>query len=118
MKKRLMALLMGVVLTLGFCQPVSASSSVPREKTKEYKVAFYFAIFMDMQMPVMDGIEATRRIRSSEREDRDVLIFAVTANTLTKDQQVCEEVGMNGYIPKPIKLKEIESAIREKMVVM
>lgn len=118
MKKRLMALLMGVVLSLGFCQPVSASSSAPREKTKEYKVAFYFAIFMDMQMPVMDGIEATRRIRSSEREDRDVLIFAVTANTLTKDQQVCEEVGMNGYIPKPIKLKEIESAIREKMVAM
>lgn len=88
------------------------------KKTKEYKVVFYFAIFMDMQMSVMDGIEATRRIRSSEREDRDVLIFAVTANTLTKDQQVCEEVRMNGYIPKPIKLKEIESAIREKMVAM
>lgn len=107
-----------ILKNLGLTVDWANNGEVGVQMFEQSELHSYFAIFMDMQMPVMDGIEATRCIRSSEREDRDVLIFAMTANTLTKDQQACEEVGMNGYIPKPIKLKEIESAIREKMVVM
>lgn len=54
----------------------------------------YFAIFMDMQMPVMDGIEATKKIRNSVREDNDVPIFAMTANTFATDRKRCADAGM------------------------
>ena len=64
-------------------------------------------------MPVMDGIEATRRIRCSEREDNDIPIFAMTANTFTVDKKRCHDAGMDGYIPKPINLKEIQETLSE-----
>ena len=73
----------------------------------------YFAIFMDMQMPVMDGVEATRRIRASERSDHDIPIFAMTANTFAADRKKCFDAGMSGYIPKPIDLETITHTLEE-----
>lgn len=73
----------------------------------------YFAIFMDMQMPVMDGLEATRVIRRSDRSDRDIPIFAMTANTFASDRKSCRDVGMNGYISKPINVKDIEMTLKD-----
>ena len=52
------------------------------------------AILMDMQMPVMDGIEATKKIRNSVREDNDVPIFAMTANTFATDRKRCADAGI------------------------
>lgn len=75
----------------------------------------YFAIFMDMQMPVMDGIEATKNIRNSNRSDRDIPIFAMTANTFANDRKKCQEAGMTGHIAKPIHLKEIKRALKKVM---
>lgn len=71
----------------------------------------YFAVFMDMQMPVMDGVTATRLIRQSSRPDHDIPIFAMTANTFASDRRRCREAGMNGYIPKPVSVKNIEEAL-------
>ena len=73
----------------------------------------YFAIFMDMQMPVMDGVEATKVIQSSSRPDNDVPIFAMTANTFASDRKICKEAGMNGYISKSISVQDIEGTLRE-----
>ena len=54
----------------------------------------YFENFMDMQMPVMEGIEATKKIRNSVREDNDVPIFAMTANTFATDRKRCADAGI------------------------
>jgi CheY-like chemotaxis protein len=64
-------------------------------------------ILMDIQMPVMDGVESTRRIRLLEDEASAVPIIALTANTLAEQLAVYAEVGMNDCIAKPVKAPEL-----------
>jgi CheY-like chemotaxis protein len=65
----------------------------------------YGLILMDMQMPVMDGLEATRVIR---KEDiKQPVIIALTANAMTGDEQECLQAGMDDYLSKPVKLDEL-----------
>lgn len=63
-------------------------------------------ILMDVQMPVMDGLEATRRIRAHEGEQQRprVTIIAMTANAREEDRQVCLEAGMDDFVSKPIRM--------------
>ena len=66
-------------------------------------VGYYDAILMDIRMPVMDGYEATRRIRALERPDaKTVPIIAMTADAFADDVQRCTDAGMNGHLAKPI----------------
>ncbi len=60
------------------------------------------AVLMDMQMPIMDGITATKAIRSSQAQNADIPIIAMTANALEKDRQLCFQAGMNGFLSKPL----------------
>ncbi len=64
----------------------------------------YDLVFMDIQMPVMDGLEATRAIRSPDSgvRDRNVPIIAMTAHAMQGDKNICMEAGMNDYLSKPI----------------
>jgi two-component system sensor histidine kinase/response regulator len=61
----------------------------------------YALILMDMQMPVMSGVESTRAIRADSL-NRDTPILAMTANAFDEDRQACLEAGMNDHIAKPI----------------
>ena len=67
----------------------------------------YDLILMDMQMPEMDGLEATRRIRAAEHGDVRIPIVAMTANAMVRDRKSCLEAGMDDYISKPIDVEEL-----------
>ena len=62
----------------------------------------YDAVLMDIQMPDMDGYEATRKVRQMESVRHDIPIIAMTAHAMTGDREKCLESGMNGYVTKPI----------------
>jgi len=76
----------------------------------------YAAIFMDCQMPELDGYEATARIRRRENTGGErVQIIAMTANTLEGDRQRCIASGMDDYVPKPLHAEELELALRRAL---
>jgi CheY-like chemotaxis protein len=72
----------------------------------------YDLILIDCQMPVMDGFEATRRIRSSERH-KNAIILAITAAVSNEDRRKCTESGMNGFITKPIEINRLNQVLQE-----
>ncbi len=73
-----------------------------REALEAVQRKSYDLILMDIQMPVIDGLEATRSIRGGMGLTPDVPILAVTAKAMKGDQEACEQAGMNGYLTKPV----------------
>lgn len=81
------------------------------EKAEEY---YYDAILMDVQMPIMDGYEATRTIRNMPRKDvKDLPIIAMTANALEEDKEAALKNGMNAHIAKPLDMDIFISVLRK-----
>ncbi|MEY2443499.1 MAG: two-component system, sensor histidine kinase and response regulator, partial [Ilumatobacteraceae bacterium] len=81
----------------------AAATSVPRQS--------YAVVFMDCQMPVMDGYEATKGIRNLEGEDRHTPIIAMTAAAMIGDREICIAAGMDDYVAKPIRPDLIRSVL-------
>jgi signal transduction histidine kinase/ActR/RegA family two-component response regulator len=84
-----------------------------RQGVEKVKRGSYQVIFMDMQMPVMDGLEATAEIRRWERESDTPrhAIVAVTANAMSGDRERCLEAGMDDYISKPVQKSDLRAAV-------
>ena len=69
-------------------------------------------ILMDVQMPILDGLKATRMIREKESvQGGHTVIIAMTAHAMAKDQEKCLEAGMDAYISKPVKFDDLLSLI-------
>jgi CheY-like chemotaxis protein/HPt (histidine-containing phosphotransfer) domain-containing protein len=72
----------------------------------------YDLVFMDVQMPGMDGLETTRRIREGERfTGRHIIIVAMTANAMMGDRDRCLEAGMDDYLAKPVRPEALQATI-------
>ena len=72
------------------------------EALKQLQKESYDLVLMDCQMPIMDGFEATTRIRAMEKPICDLPILAITAHAMKDDKQKCLDAGMNDYISKPV----------------
>ena len=83
-------------------------------KLEESPEGAYDVILMDVMMPVMDGLEATRKIRASQREEgRKIPIIALTANAFREDMEQCTREGMNAHLAKPMELEKMIHTIAE-----
>ncbi len=90
---------------LSFEHVVNGKKAVDKVKHNTYDM-----VFMDIQMPVMDGLTATKLIREF---DQNTPIYAMTANAFAEDSEKALAVGMDGFITKPIKKQDIEVALQE-----
>jgi CheY-like chemotaxis protein len=99
---------------LGYQIELAANGAVALAMLQESAVAQAFdLVLMDVQMPVMDGLEATRRIRSDIPAQHQPQIVAMTANAMEADREACIEAGMDDYLSKPIKPAALAQALQE-----
>ena len=86
------------------------------ERFQQSPCGWYDLIFMDIQMPVMDGYEATRRIRSLPRADaKTVWIVAMTANAFVEDVRQSRQAGMNSHLAKPVDLDRLLEILHDRL---
>jgi signal transduction histidine kinase/CheY-like chemotaxis protein len=84
------------------------------EKVMNSDVNYYSMIFMDIQMPIMNGYEATKAIRNNNREDlKNIPIIAMTADAFAEDARKAMNAGMNGHIAKPIDIAKLDKEIKK-----
>ncbi len=101
--------LAGLLLGKLGCQVDCASGGA--ETIRLFGEAAYDAIFMDCQMPDMDGFETTARIRSSGVRGRSIPIIATTASSMVGDRERCLAAGMNDYVSKPLSLRDLQRVL-------
>ena len=85
------------------------------EKFEASPEGYFDIIFMDIQMPVMNGYEAARKIRGLPRQDAEsVWIVAMTANAFVEDIRLSKEAGMNEHCSKPIEPERLQEVLRDR----
>ena len=94
---------------LGYRPDVAANGL---EVVNALKRQVYDVVLMDVQMPEMNGLDATQRIRQMLPEDRQPYIIAVTANATVQDRNECLASGMNDHIAKPFRVRELVAALK------
>jgi PAS domain S-box-containing protein len=93
---------------LGHLVDIAENGSVALEAVRRTR---YDVVLMDMHMPVMDGLEATRRIRAELPVEAQPRIIAMTASVTTQDRTACAEAGMDDYLAKPVRAADLSAAL-------
>ena len=96
----------------GFVVDKAENGAVAVEMVKSAAAGTYDCILMDVQMPVMDGYEATKCIRALDNPElANIPILAMTANAFEEDRRSALECGMDGFVSKPIEIDELSRAL-------
>lgn len=106
---------MSMLKRLGYKADVAANGL---EVLKALERQTYDVVLMDVQMPEMDGLEATSNIRKRELPGGQPWIIAMTAYALEGDREECFKVGMNEYISKPIRMRELQEALDRRSEIL
>jgi signal transduction histidine kinase/CheY-like chemotaxis protein len=105
---------LAVLRERGLIVDTACDGSIAVQKVHEAKSGQYDLILMDIQMPIMDGYEATRQIRAMKDPDKSSIpIIAITANAFEEDCQNALAAGMNGHIAKPLDIQKLEQVLME-----
>ena len=100
----------------GFMVDTAENGAEAVEKVKNSKPCNYDLVLMDVQMPVMNGYEATKRIRAlDDPAQAGITILAMTANAFDEDRKEALEYGMNGFLSKPIVVEELIDALQKNL---
>lgn len=100
----------------GFSTEVAANGQIAVDMLKNSEPGYYQLVLMDVQMPVMNGYEATKEIRSLENKElSSIPIIAMTANAFEEDKREAIRSGMNGHIAKPIEIKNLFETLDKVM---
>ena len=94
---------------------LAADGKIAVDKLKDVPVGYYDAILMDIQMPNMNGYEATKAIRKLTDERAKIPIIAMTANAFEEDRQAALAVGMDDYVAKPVEISELFRTIMKHL---
>ena len=94
---------------------LAADGTIAVDKLKDVPVGYYDAILMDIQMPNMNGYEATKAIRKLTDERAKIPIIAMTANAFEEDRQAALAAGMDDYVAKPVEISELFQTIMKHL---
>ena len=94
---------------------LAADGKIAVDKLKDVPVGYYDAILMDIQMPNMNGYEATKAIRKLTDERAKIPIIAMTANAFEEDRQAALAAGMDDYVAKPVEISELFRTIMKHL---
>ena len=103
-----------ILTEFGFTLDTAENGQIAVDKVASSKPGTYQAILMDLQMPVMNGYEATKKIRELKNSElAKIPIIAMTANAFTEDIQAAKDAGMNSHIAKPIDIPKMIETLTE-----
>ncbi|MDE6075593.1 MAG: response regulator, partial [Clostridia bacterium] len=103
-----------ILETVGFVIDTADDGSVAVQKMKDMPAGTYDLILMDVQMPIMNGYEATRAIRAMDDPAKaDIPIVAMTANAFDEDRKEAMDAGMNGFAAKPIDIEALMKTLQD-----
>ncbi len=103
-----------ILQNLGASVDVAEDGQIGVEMFKNRPAGTYDGIFMDIRMPNLDGLSASKEIRACDKEDAlTIPIIAMTANAMSEDKMECIEAGMNAFIAKPINIKELYKTMND-----